>query len=44
MNISNNIDDNISPKNIINYKDNINKKGFCLKKNIPNRRILFIII
>ena len=32
MNISHNIDDNISPKNIINYKDNINKKGICLKK------------
>ena len=39
MNISNNIDDNISPKNIVNYKDNINKKGFCLKKkNIPNKK------
>ena len=39
MNISNNIDDNISPKNIVNYKDNINKKGFCLKKkNIPNQK------
>ena len=34
MNISHNIDDNISPKNIINYKDNINKKGICLKKKI----------
>ena len=42
MNISHNIDDNISPKNIINYKDNISKKGICLKKrnnsNQKNRR------